>query len=119
MFILLICLQISQLGTKSKNGLKIVSSGNYGCGSSRAGDVQLKLIIQWLSASVAGIPALVYYTSGHEDLATIDTLCRIIFDRKWTVKDLAQETLNYAALNISEKTRSETLFNNLLGLDPS
>ncbi|KAJ8971140.1 hypothetical protein NQ314_000872 [Rhamnusium bicolor] len=82
--------QLSEIcAQKSKNGLKPVSTGNWGCGSSRKGDVQLKVIIQWLAASVAGVPSLIYYTYGHQQLVKLDTVCRILVDRKWTVKDLA------------------------------
>lgn len=35
------------------------------------GDVQLKLVIQWMAASVAGLPVLVYYTAGHEMLTKV------------------------------------------------
>lgn len=97
--------------------MKSVCSGNWGCGSSRAGDVQLKVILQWLAASVAGVPSLIYYTAGHDDLTTLDTLCRIIVDRKWTVKDLAQEMLTYSTHFLHGKHKNATLFEDLIGLE--
>lgn len=54
-----------------KNGIAPVATGNWGCGSTAQGDVQLKLVIQWMAASLAGLPVLVYYTSGHEKLAKV------------------------------------------------
>ncbi|KAJ8985511.1 hypothetical protein NQ317_015055 [Molorchus minor] len=79
--------KLSQISSqKSKDGLKPVLTGNWGCGSSRKGDVQLKVIIQWLAASVAGVPAVIYYTCGHQQLVKLDTVRRILIDRKWTVR---------------------------------
>lgn len=54
-----------------KNGIAPVATGNWGCGSTSHGDVQLKLVIQWMAASLAGLPVLVYYTSGHEKLTKV------------------------------------------------
>lgn len=51
--------------------MKPVATGNWGCGNACRGDVQLKLVIQWMAASVAGLPVLVYYTAGHEKLAKV------------------------------------------------
>lgn len=109
--------QVSQLVNKPKNGLLPISTGNWGCGSSHEGDVQLKVILQWLAASVAGVPALIYYTMGHEELVTLDTLSRIIVDRKWTVKELTQEALNYSTNFLHGKIKSGTLFEDLIGME--
>lgn len=54
-----------------KDGIAPVATGNWGCGSTSRGDVQLKLVIQWMAASLAGLPVLVYYTSGHEKLTKV------------------------------------------------
>ncbi|KAJ8913560.1 hypothetical protein NQ315_017111 [Exocentrus adspersus] len=110
--------KLSQISTqKSKNGLKPVSTGNWGCGSSRKGDVQLKVIIQWLAASVAGVPALIYYTYGHQQLVKLDTVCRILVDRKWTVKDLTEATLRYCSQVLQGRELSGTLFEELIGVE--
>ncbi|XP_063903078.1 uncharacterized protein LOC135122663 isoform X2 [Zophobas morio] len=108
---------ISEITRKQSNGLKSVSTGNWGCGSSKCGDVQLKVIIQWLAASVAGIPSLRYYTYGHPKLAKLDTVCRILVDRKWTVKDLAQATLRYSNQVLHGREDGGTLFEELIGLE--
>lgn len=66
--------QISQIGKHrmtTRDGIKSVATGNWGCGSRFNGNVQLKLVIQWMAASVAGLPVLVYHTAGHEKLAKV------------------------------------------------
>lgn len=116
--LIIIFFQLSQISTKkSKNGLKSVSTGNWGCGSSRKGDVQLKVVIQWLAASVAGVPSLIYYTYGHQQLVKLDTVCRILVDRKWTVKDLAEATLRYCSHVLQGRELSGTLFEELIGVE--
>lgn len=69
--LLLKILQMNKNRLKKKDGISPVATGNWGCGSKSCGDVQLKLVIQWMAASLAGLPVLVYYTSGHEKLAKV------------------------------------------------
>ena len=52
-------------------GLFPVATGNWGCGSRLKGEPQLKLVIQWLAASLAGVPRLIYYTAGHPSLSKV------------------------------------------------
>lgn len=54
-----------------KDGIAPVATGNWGCGRTSQGDVQLKLVIQWMAASLAGVPVLIYNTSGHEKLTKV------------------------------------------------
>ena len=61
-----------------KFGVHSVATGNWGCGQKLQGDTQLKLVIQWMAASVAGVPILVYYTSGHNKLSKVYLLNCII-----------------------------------------
>lgn len=155
--------QIEQIGNNrllKKDGIAPVATGNWGCGSTSRGDVQLKLVIQWMAASLAGLPVLVYYTSGHQKLAKVcicllfsievhssasyfflihessmrnnlkkisilnpnlpfliqlqlDTVCRVLLDRKWTVGELAAATLDYAKdiLDYDDKTNDATVDN--------
>lgn len=65
--------QLSQIvkNRTGKDGIKAVATGNWGCGDTFQGDVQLKLVIQWIAASVANLPALIYYTAGHQKLAKV------------------------------------------------
>lgn len=94
-----------------------MATGNWGCGLSKCGEVQLKAMIQWLAASVAGIPTLKYYTCGHKDLVKLDTVCRILLDRKWSVKDLAQAILRYSNQVLHEQDINGTLFEELIGIE--
>lgn len=67
-------LQIEQMSNNrllKKDGIAPVATGNWGCGSSSRGNVQLKLVIQWMAASLAGLPVLVYYTSGNDKLTKV------------------------------------------------
>lgn len=57
--------------SQSASGQRSVATGNWGCGSSQIGDPQLKLVVQWLAASVAGVPCLYYYTCGHHRLLKV------------------------------------------------
>jgi hypothetical protein len=56
---------------QSASGIRAIATGNWGCGSSHVGDPQLKLVIQWLAASAAGVPCLYYYTCGHHRLLKV------------------------------------------------
>ncbi|XP_052121802.1 uncharacterized protein LOC113212013 isoform X1 [Frankliniella occidentalis] len=104
----------------SRGGMRAVATGNWGCGSERAGDPQLKLIIQWLAASVAGAPCLVYYTCGHHKLLKLDTVCRIVLDRHWTVGELTDAALGFAQTCLDSPSPPHTgqaLFDALLGVE--
>ena len=73
LFILSHSQQISQLAQKRtlNVNLRPVATGNWGCGANKRGDVQLKMVIQWMAASVAGLPYLSYYTAGNEKLSKV------------------------------------------------
>lgn len=62
---------ISNRQYASSGGLVPVVTGNWGCGSQNLGDPQLKLLIQWLAASVSGLPRLIYYTCNHHKLLKV------------------------------------------------
>ncbi|KAJ9579494.1 hypothetical protein L9F63_004842 [Diploptera punctata] len=81
---------------ESSSGIKSIATGNWGSGSSQVGDPQLKLVIQWLAASVAGVPCLYYYTCGHHRLLKLDTVCRVLLDRQWTVGELVSAMLRFS-----------------------
>jgi hypothetical protein len=57
--------------SQSASGLRSVATSNWGSGSSQFGDPQLKLVVQWLAASVASVPCLYYYTCGHHQLLKV------------------------------------------------
>ncbi|XP_012218074.1 uncharacterized protein [Linepithema humile] len=99
-------------------GLLPVATGNWGCGTRFKGNPQLKLVIQWLASSLAGAPRLIYYTSGNPSLSKLDTVTRVLMDRRWSVGDLAAATLRYAVQTIEERVEGKnTLFEEIIGMD--
>ncbi|RLU21970.1 hypothetical protein DMN91_006349 [Ooceraea biroi] len=99
-------------------GLLPVATGNWGCGTRLKGDPQLKLVIQWLASSLAGVPRLIYYTSGNPSLSKLDTVSRVLIDRRWSVGDLAAATLKYAVQIIEEQVEGKnSLFEEIIGMD--
>lgn len=120
-----VTLKISQIAQKRtfNVNLRPVATGNWGCGDTRRGDVQLKMVIQWMAASVAGLPYLIYYTAGSEKLSKLDTICRILKDRKWTVGELAAATLSHAKdiledpLYYNNDRSYSSFFDKLIGLE--
>ena len=59
-----------------------IITGNWGCGSSAAGDAQLKSMIQWMAASRSGAPSLIYFTAGSSTVVKVQHA----FVNKWTFK---------------------------------
>ncbi|XP_061710719.1 uncharacterized protein LOC133520355 isoform X1 [Cydia pomonella] len=110
--------KLSQLAHKIVSGgsCRPVATGNWGCGRRRRGHPQLKLLLQWLAASVAGVPALIYYTYGNEKLFKCDTLVRVLVDRKWSVGQLARAVLRYAR-EPRTSPADHSLFDDLIGID--
>lgn len=92
-----------------------------------------------MAASVAGLPVLIYYTAGHEKLAKVfflsfnwrfseislficffklDTICRVLLDRKWTVGELAAATLLHAKDILEDPfDQEQCFFEKLIGLE--
>ncbi|XP_039765782.1 uncharacterized protein LOC120637822 isoform X2 [Pararge aegeria] len=113
---------LNQLAHKIVTGgaCRPVATGNWGCGRRQHGQPQLKLLLQWLAASVAGVPALIYYTFGNEKLFKLDTLVRVLTDRKWTVGQLARAMLRFARQTLHEPhviPDNQTLFDELIGIE--
>lgn len=78
----------------------------------------MKLVIQWLAASLAGVPKLMYYTAGNPSLSKLDTVSRVLMDRHWSVGDLAAATLRFALQTIEERIEGRnTLFEEIIGMD--
>ncbi|CAH0722734.1 unnamed protein product, partial [Brenthis ino] len=113
---------LNQLAHKIVTGgsCRPVATGNWGCGRRQRGHPQLKLVLQWLAASVAGVPALLYYTFGNEKLFKLDTLVRVLTDRKWTVGQLARAVLKFARQTLHEPhviPDNHSLFDELIGIE--
>lgn len=52
-------------------GLLPIITGNWGCGSNGGGDAQLKSMLQWMAASRAGAPSIIYYTAGASSVVKV------------------------------------------------
>ncbi|OXU28965.1 hypothetical protein TSAR_015795 [Trichomalopsis sarcophagae] len=110
--------RISRESSPQDGGLLPVATGNWGCGSRLKGDPQLKLVIQWLAASLAGAPRLIYYTFGHSTLTKLDTVSRVLTDRQWSVGDLAAVALRFSVQTIEKRLEGRnSLFEELIGMD--
>ncbi|XP_068628369.1 uncharacterized protein [Battus philenor] len=104
----------------SGDSCRPVATGNWGCGRRQLGHPQLKLLLQWLAASVAGVPALIYYTFGNEKLFKLDTLVRVLVDRKWTVGQLTRAVLKFSRQVLQEPhviPENHSLFDELIGIE--
>ncbi|XP_026670453.1 uncharacterized protein LOC108626129 isoform X2 [Ceratina calcarata] len=113
-----VTLNIPRDNSPQTSGLLPIATGNWGCGSRLKGDPQLKLVIQWLAASLAGVPKLIYFTAGNTKLSKLDTVCRVLVDRHWSVGDLVAATLRFALRTIEERTEGRnTLFEEIIGMD--
>ncbi|CAB3359259.1 Hypothetical predicted protein [Cloeon dipterum] len=111
-----------------KAGPRPVASGSWwrGCFTT---DAQLKVVLQWLAASQTECSCLLFYTESVDSLAKLDTLCRVIVDRQWTVGELMSAVLRFAqgTLELSEDPANpmpegeipRALFNELIGAERS
>ncbi|KAK9068768.1 hypothetical protein SSX86_012884 [Deinandra increscens subsp. villosa] len=80
-----------------------IATGNWGCGAF-GGDPELKAMIQWLAASQALRPFMVYYTFGLEALQTLDKVTKWITSHRWSVGDLWNMMVEYS----SQRSKNET-----------
>lgn len=63
-----------------------IATGNWGCGVFR-GDPELKALIQWVAASAAGCPVIVYHTFGDRRLLRVSVgLCSGLLEKKTMMK---------------------------------
>ncbi|KAF9621644.1 hypothetical protein IFM89_025376 [Coptis chinensis] len=85
------------------NNIIGVVTGNWGCGAF-GGDVELKAVIQWLAASQALRPFILYYTFEEAALSCLDQLSRWILSHGWTVGDLWNMLLEYSSQRIKGET---------------
>lgn len=111
-------------------GVEQVGGGGGGGG---CGDPQLKAVLQWLAASRAQAPCLIYYTCAHPRMLKLDTVCRVILDRQWTVGELTSAVLRFAQSRLEapacdrghaygqesggEGRMEDNLFEDLIGTD--
>ncbi|XP_067118554.1 uncharacterized protein [Centruroides vittatus] len=103
----------------NSDGIRAVATGNWGYEQQNC-DVQLKAIIQWLAASMAKLPCLVYYTEGDAQLTKLEKVIKRCQKLEWKLGDLACETLRYCRNRLSGKGgngRSTSIFTQLLAGD--
>ena len=81
----------------SPDKVRTVATGNWGCGVF-GGDPQMKAMLQWLAASHARCPAMVYYTFQLWSCDYFEEVVRAIgpAEQGWRICDLAEALFNYA-----------------------
>ncbi|KAG9132799.1 hypothetical protein Leryth_026317 [Lithospermum erythrorhizon] len=80
-----------------------IATGNWGCGAF-GGDPEIKTMIQWLAASQALRPFVLYYTFGLESLHNLDEVVNVIASRQYTVGDLWNMFVKYTSKRVERKT---------------
>ncbi|GER27934.1 poly(ADP-ribose) glycohydrolase [Striga asiatica] len=80
-----------------------VATGNWGCGAF-GGDPQVKAVIQWLAASQAKRPFVLYYTFGLEQLEKLEMVVQWIVSQKWSVGEVWSKLVEYSGQRLSGKT---------------
>lgn len=108
----------------SASGVRPVATCRWARGClDPSGDAQLEALVQWIAASVAGVPCLVVYTGGQPGLEQLSQVSFKVEERQWTVGDLACETLRFCRNRVAlHEGRNKatvrpgiTLFTQLLG----
>lgn len=85
----------AQLGMQDiKSRVRPVATGNWGCGVFR-GDPELKAVIQWVAASAAGCPAIVYHTFSDERMLRLLEFVMCLHSRGWKVSDVIQGVVRF------------------------
>lgn len=80
-----------------------IATGNWGCGAFH-GDPCLKVALQWIAASLAHIPRLLYFTFGDARLHQLDAVTRMIARRQWTVGQLMHAVQTYCLTVLSDNS---------------
>lgn len=81
-----------------------VATGNWGCGAF-GGDPEVKTVIQWLAASQALRPFMVYYTFGLEPLEKLERIVMWIQCQGWSVGELWNSLVEYSTQRMNKKTK--------------
>ncbi|KAL3642191.1 hypothetical protein CASFOL_013006 [Castilleja foliolosa] len=81
-----------------------VATGNWGCGVF-GGDVEVKVVIQWLAASEAKRAFLLYYTFGLEALEKLGPFVEWVELRKWSVGEVWSRVVEYSGERVRGETR--------------
>ncbi|KAK6161530.1 hypothetical protein DH2020_004911 [Rehmannia glutinosa] len=91
------------IGNPDDEGEIGVATGNWGCGAF-GGDPEVKAVIQWLAASQALRPFVLYYTFSLEPLQKLEVVVQRIVSQKWTVGELWNVLVDYS----TQRLRGET-----------
>lgn len=81
-----------------------IATGNWGCGAF-GGDPELKVAIQWLAASQALRPFILYYTFGLKELQKLEMVVKWIICHEWTVGDLWNILMDYSFQRLKGNTQ--------------
>ncbi|KAL0381991.1 UNVERIFIED_CONTAM: Poly(ADP-ribose) glycohydrolase 1 [Sesamum calycinum] len=81
-----------------------VATGNWGCGAF-GGDPEVKAIIQWLAASQALRPFVLYYTFNLEALQKLDLVVQWILSQGWTVGEVWNILVEYSTQRLKRQTK--------------
>ncbi|EFJ33511.1 hypothetical protein SELMODRAFT_84118 [Selaginella moellendorffii] len=85
--------QSIQCGGSSESA-RGVATGNWGCGVF-GGDHEVKSMLQWLAASEAGRPFLLYYTFKDPRTTKLQRIADWILEQKWSVLELWSVLIEY------------------------
>ncbi|XP_031494777.1 poly(ADP-ribose) glycohydrolase 1-like isoform X4 [Nymphaea colorata] len=77
-----------------------IATGNWGCGAF-GGDPELKCMIQWLAASQARRPFVLYYTFAEPTLQRLEQVTEWILSHNWTVGDLWTMLVEYSSQRLN------------------
>ncbi|GFU37482.1 uncharacterized protein TNCV_4274231 [Trichonephila clavipes] len=80
-------------------------------------DLQLRVSILWLAASMAQLQSLILYTLGHEQLREVCRVRSQAVKRDWTVGDLSCEVLRFCRNR--RRNSPLQLFQQIVGRTPS
>lgn len=81
-----------------------VATGNWGCGAF-GGDPEIKAVIQWMAASQAMRPFILYYTFSLEPLQKLELVVQWILDQGWSVGELWNILVEYSTQRVNGDTR--------------
>ncbi|GIY34423.1 poly(ADP-ribose) glycohydrolase [Caerostris extrusa] len=80
------------------------------------GDLQLRVSVLWLAASMANLHSLLLYTLNHEQLNEVCKVYGVVVQREWTVGDLSCEVLRFCRNR--QRWAATRLFGQILGRRP-
>ncbi|XP_073283866.1 poly(ADP-ribose) glycohydrolase 1-like [Primulina huaijiensis] len=81
-----------------------IATGNWGCGAF-GGDPEVKVAIQWLAASQALRPFMLYHTFGLKELQKLEMVVKWIISHEWTVGDLWNILMDYSFQRLKGSTQ--------------